>query len=124
MEIVEIKQADGMWKGEASVRFPRSEPAFEGHFPHAPILPGVVLIALAVEVASRVLKRPLRLLRLVNVKFSSAVLPDQEVRFAFSAEPDPARPDRIKVAGRWSRGMDKIAEMNFVAISEGFFHGS
>jgi 3-hydroxymyristoyl/3-hydroxydecanoyl-(acyl carrier protein) dehydratase len=122
MEIVEIRQTDGSWKGEAVVRFPRSEPAFEGHFPHAPILPGVVLIDLAVEIASRVLKRPLRLAHLANVKFCSVVEPDQEVRFSFTAEPDPSGPDRIKVVGRWSRGADKIAEMHFMAVSGGSSH--
>ena len=124
MEWIEIKPGDDGRSGEASVRFPRSERVFDGHFPPGPILPGVVLIDTAVSIVAKVSGRPLRLAELSNVKFAMPVEPDQEIRFAFQTTPDSAGPERIKVKGRWSRGTDKIAEMQFTAVAEGESHGA
>lgn len=124
MEWIEIKPGDDGRSGEAAVRFPPSAQVFAGHFPHRPILPGVVLIDTAVSIVAKISGRPLRLAALANVKFVSPVEADQEIRFAFRAEPDPAAPGRIRVKGRWSRGADKIAEMQFAAAEEGGSHGA
>lgn len=119
MEILELQWNDDLGEGRASVRFPGSDPVFAGHFPAAPILPGVVLIDAAVQIAARAMQRKLRLNRLANVKFVHVVEPDQEVAVAFKILPDPADASRIKVAGKWSRGETKIAEFQFTAAQEG-----
>lgn len=104
--------------GGAHVRFPGADPAFVGHFPQAPVLPGVDLIDTAVVIVSLALERPLRLERLASVKFCSAVLPDEEVGFAFKAVREAAGSERYKVSGRWTRGAEKVAEMVFTAAAE------
>ena len=122
MDLLSIRQAGD--EGEAVVRFSGSAPFFEGHFPQKPILPGVVLIDAAVQIAAQALRRPLRLRHLAHVKFSHVVEPDQEVAFAFKIAPDPHHPERVKVSGKWSRGEVKIAELQFAAVREGGGDGS
>lgn len=117
MDVLTIRQTGE--EGEAVVRFPRSAPYFAGHFPQMPILPGVVLIDAAVQIASLALHRPLRLRHLANVKFNHVVEPDQEVAFAFKISQDPVHPGRVKVGGKWSRGELKIAELHLTAVPEG-----
>ena len=67
------------------------------------------------EIVARIRQQPLRLERLANVKFSNAVLPDQEIGFAFQLSPEEGAPGRVKVRGRWFRGAEKIAELVFTA---------
>ena len=104
---------------EARVRFPANAPYFAGHFPGQPIVPGVVLIDAAVQVAAQATDRPLRLLRLAHAKFLQAVGPDQEALWRFQIAPDPERPEWLKVSGKWSQGETRIAEMQFTAANEG-----
>ena len=104
---------------EARVRFPANAPYFAGHFPGQPIVPGVVLIDAAVQVAAQATGRPLRLLRLAHAKFLQAVGPDQEALWRFQIAPDPERPEWLKVSGKWSQGETRIAEMQFTAANEG-----
>jgi len=117
MEVIQL--IPGAEAGEARVRFAGTDPVFAGHFPQAPVLPGVVLIDAAVELVSRSLGRPLRLARLANVKFCSAVLPEEEIGFTFKAVRAAGEgSERVKVSGRWFRGADKIVEMVFIAVPE------
>ena len=114
MELIHLAPSDGA--GESRVRFIATDPVFAGHFPQAPVLPGVVLIDSAVEIVSRVLQQPLRLESLANAKFCSAVLPDEEIGFAFHVAPAERDAWRVKVHGRWSRGAEKIAELVFTVV--------
>ena len=113
MEILAIQT------NEARVRFPANAPYFAGHFPGQPIVPGVVLIDAAVQIAAQATARPLRLLRLAHAKFVQAVGPDQEALWRFQIAPDPDRSEWLKVSGKWSQGETRIAEMQFTAADEG-----
>ena len=119
MEILGIQWDERSGEGQATVRFPRSSPFFAGHFPAAPILPGVVLIDAAVQIAARAMRRQLRLSQLTNAKFTNAVEPDQVVGLSFKVSPDPADANRVKIAGKWNREGAKIAEFQFAAAQEG-----
>jgi len=119
VEILEIQWNSDTGQGQATVRFPRSSPVFEGHFPQAPILPGVVLIDAAVQIAAQATRRKLRLSQLSNAKFINVVEPDQAVVLSFKVSPDPADASRVKVAGKWNREGAKIAEFQFAAVQEG-----
>ena len=113
MEILSIQT------NEAHVRFPANAPYFAGHFPGQPVVPGVVLVDAAVQIAGQVIGRPLRLRRLAHAKFVQAVGPDQEALWRFQIAPDPERPEWLKVSGKWSQGETRIAEMQFTAANEG-----
>jgi 3-hydroxymyristoyl/3-hydroxydecanoyl-(acyl carrier protein) dehydratase len=58
----------------ARVSIPDSHPAFAGHFPGAPVLPGVVQIGLVLD-ALREVGPPLVVVRIPFVRFRSAVGP-------------------------------------------------
>ncbi len=116
MEVIQL--TPGVDAGEARVRFAGTDAVFFGHFPQAPVLPGVVLIDTAVRLVSSVMKRPLRLERLSNVKFCRAVLPDEEITFAFKATRADDGSERIKVSGRWFREAEKIADLVFMAVPD------
>ena len=57
-----------------------AEPVFAGHFPDRPILPGVMLLALAREAMAARLGRTPRLLKIVRQRFLNPVLPGVTLR--------------------------------------------
>jgi len=59
--------------------FAEDHPAFAGHFPGSPIVPGVLLLAEALERLGQGATTPLRFLRIQNVKFLRAVRPGEIV---------------------------------------------
>lgn len=66
---------------EARVRVPAGSEFFRGHFPDAPILPGVALLAIAHElIATRVPQLPL-LAGLRGIRFRNPVRPESVVLF-------------------------------------------
>ena len=71
----------------ATVRIPASHPAFAGHFPGRPIVPGVLLLAEVVE-AVRAHGIALDPLQVGAVKFVATVGPDAELRIEWD-EPAP-----------------------------------
>lgn len=123
MEILDIRKSEDAVGGEARVRFPAIAPYFAGHFPGQPVVPGVVLIDTAVQIAAQATGRPLRLRRLAYAKFVQAIGPDQETVWAYKFAPDPEDAARLRISGQWSRAGAKIAEMQFTAENEGVGDG-
>ncbi|HOI09239.1 MAG TPA: hypothetical protein PK313_02065 [Myxococcota bacterium] len=71
------------------VAIPDDHPAFDGHFPGRPILPGVAQLDLVLGLLDRALNAPVTLRRVRRMKFSSTVTPGATL--AFRLEPDAAR---------------------------------
>lgn len=71
------------------VAIPPDHPAFDGHFPGRPILPGVAQLDLVLGLLTRALGAPVTLRRIRRLKFSSTVTPGTTL--AFRLEPDAAR---------------------------------
>ncbi|NCD21869.1 MAG: hypothetical protein EOL90_02875 [Spartobacteria bacterium] len=113
MEILSIQT------NEAHVRFPANAPYFAGHFPGQPVVPGVVLVDAAVQIAGQAIGRPLRLRRLAYAKFVQAVVADQEAVWTWQTAPAPENAAQLRITGKWSRDGSKIAEMQFTAADEG-----
>ncbi len=59
---------------------PTDHPAFAGHFPGQPILPGVLLLQRVMNLAQAELGRSLAVCALRNVKFSAPVMPGNWLR--------------------------------------------
>ena len=63
---------------------PKVHPALPGHFPGRPIVPGVLLLDQVLTHVSTALNRPVATLQ--QVKFASALLPDETALVAFDAD--------------------------------------
>ncbi len=116
MELMQLVADDNA--GEARLRFPACSPFFAGHFPAAPILPGVVLIDAAVAIVAQARGCALELRRVAQVKFVSAVHPDEEVSFAFTVQRADDDAEQPKVRGCWRRGEEKVAELVFTTVPD------
>lgn len=66
-------------KSRSSFKFTGKERFFQGHFPEAPILPGVMQVQFAHEAAERLLGRPLVLKAVKKMKFVRIVEPGMPV---------------------------------------------
>lgn len=67
---------DGQHK--AVLRIDQSHLLYEGHFPHRPVTPGVMLMQLFKEAAERSCGKILQLKKAVNVKFMAVVDPNED----------------------------------------------
>ncbi len=63
----------------ARFRFPPELPVFAGHFPGAPIVPGVYLLEAARLLAERARGTALRIAAVVEAKFTASVHPGEEI---------------------------------------------
>lgn len=79
---------------------PTDHPAFAGHFPGRPIVPGVVLLDRAILLAARTLGCHAGRLRLASTKFLSPVGPGEELRFSFQAKAGGALQFSVRAADR------------------------
>lgn len=69
---------------ECTVAIAADHPAFAGHFPGRPILPGVVLLGLAARALGNALGRPVPPCEIASAKFLRPVGPDTELRIRLS----------------------------------------
>ncbi|NQU45178.1 hypothetical protein HQ520_17995, partial [bacterium] len=79
-----------MDSGSGFFRFEPGFPGFQGHFPGAPILPGVVMLLAGQVVAEKLTGKPLRIRTIDRAKFMQPVFPRQELRVDVTlADPEP-----------------------------------
>jgi 3-hydroxyacyl-[acyl-carrier-protein] dehydratase len=71
---------------EARFLFPPAFTGFQGHFPEAPVLPGVCAVQAVLVMLETVRQRPVRLRRIAKAKFFAAVAPDEELLFVCREE--------------------------------------
>ncbi len=89
-------------------RFDESFLGFRGHFPGHPILPGVVILKMALVMCARILGAPADLVGIEQVKFSGQVFPMQRVRMQAKLTPaDEGATARVTLA----RGEDRLADL-------------
>lgn len=95
-----------------SLVFDSNFPAFQGHFPGNPILPGACLIEAAIQLLSHGVSKNLVLAEVERVKFFSPVNPGDEVRLDFNIE---HLPDGIGAKGTMTSGSRKICTIKLKA---------
>jgi 3-hydroxymyristoyl/3-hydroxydecanoyl-(acyl carrier protein) dehydratase len=94
----------------ASLRIEADHPALPGHFPGAPVVPGVVLLDQVLEIAERWLGGPITVATLTEAKFLAPLLPveqaevllerrDAELRFRIERGGLPLAQGRFILAG-------------------------
>ena len=79
---------------------PPEHPAFPGHFPGRPIVPGVVLLDQALLFAEALLGRPPRAWQIGNAKFLSPVGPAETLVFSLQTTPRGAIAFTVKSGDR------------------------
>src|SRR5574343_1916759 len=79
---------------------PADHPAFPGHFPGRPIVPGVVLLDQAIRFAEALLARPGLNWQVGNAKFFSPVGPLETLTFSLQQKPSGAIAFTVRGAGR------------------------
>ncbi|MBB6093384.1 3-hydroxymyristoyl/3-hydroxydecanoyl-(acyl carrier protein) dehydratase [Povalibacter uvarum] len=82
---------------QAQLRIPAAHPAFAGHFPGNPIVPGVVLLDHVLQAIQA--HRNCRLLSIASVKFLQPVLPDDVVDLEIRISPVAAAEHRAHFRG-------------------------
>ena len=76
-----------MAEREFTWQVPADHPAFAGHFPGRPIVPGVVLLDRAILCAEKMLGTPVASWQVGNAKFLSPVLPEEVLIFVLTIKP-------------------------------------
>lgn len=79
---------------------PADHPAFAGHFPGRPIVPGVVLLDRAIHFAETLLGRSGLAWQVGNAKFFSPVGPGESLTFSLQQKPSGAMAFAVRAAGR------------------------
>lgn len=79
---------------------PADHPAFAGHFPGRPIVPGVVLLDQALLFAEKWLARPVDRWQIAQAKFLSPVAPGETLSFALSLTPRGSIAFTVSSGGR------------------------
>ena len=89
-----------MVEAEFRWRVPADHPAFPGHFPGRPIVPGVVLLDRAILFAEEMLGQPGLNWQVGNAKFFSPVLPEEALTFVLTTKPSGAISFTVRAAER------------------------
>uniref|UniRef100_Q477T1 ApeI dehydratase-like domain-containing protein n=1 Tax=Dechloromonas aromatica (strain RCB) TaxID=159087 RepID=Q477T1_DECAR len=79
---------------------PNDHPAFAGHFPGKPIVPGVVLLDRAILFAEQLLGQPNLAWQVGNAKFFSPVGPAENLIFALEAKASGSIAFTVRTADR------------------------
>ncbi len=89
-----------MSSAEYSWPVPADHPAFAGHFPGQPIVPGVVLLDRAILFAEQFIAVPVAQWQIGNAKFLSAVGPGEVLTFVVQQKPSGAIAFSVRNAER------------------------
>lgn len=89
-----------MVNAEAIWEVPPDHPAFAGHFPGHPIVPGVLLLDHVLLLAAQHLDRPAGGWTVTQAKFLSPCAPGDELAFVLQASPSRGLAFTIRCGGR------------------------
>ena len=94
---------------ETTMEVPAEHPAFAGHFPGRPVLPGVVLLEYVIEAAEKLLGCPLRILEMPWVKFQAPLAPGDSASVRLRREGEMLHFEVHRGVARVAQGVFQIA---------------
>lgn len=116
IEVRDVTRLDGeagAFAGRFSV--PADHAILRGHFPGAPLVPGVQLLAAAAAAASLASGRPLAIAAIDDVRWHAPVPPAAEVELLAELAPEPRG---LACAGAWLRDGERVAAFRMVLRPE------
>jgi uncharacterized membrane protein/3-hydroxymyristoyl/3-hydroxydecanoyl-(acyl carrier protein) dehydratase len=93
---------------ETTIDVPMEHPAFAGHFPGRPTLPGVVLLEYVIESAEKRLGYPLRIVEMPWVKFQAPLAPGDSAAIRLRREGETLHFEVRRGDARVARGVFRI----------------
>lgn len=63
----------------AQIRIPPDSPWFDGHFPEAPVLPGIAQLGMVHDLLCRIFNQRLPVAQVSRVRFKQMIRPDQDL---------------------------------------------
>lgn len=85
---------------EAHVAVPAQSVWFDGHFPDAPVLPGIAQLSIVVQLLSEALGKRVHVVEVNRVRFKQAIIPGEFIR----VEITPERSDALTCGFRLLKG--------------------
>lgn len=104
-----VAEAGGTLTGRC--RVPAAHPILRGHFPGAPLVPGVQLLAAACAAAAQATGRALTIAAIDDVRWHAPVPPDAEVELRAALAPEARG---LGCAGEWLRAGERVAAFRMV----------
>jgi 3-hydroxymyristoyl/3-hydroxydecanoyl-(acyl carrier protein) dehydratase len=104
-----VAGSDGVLTGRCLV--PAAHPILRGHFPGAPLVAGVQLLAAACAAAAQATGRTLAIAAIDDVRWHAPLAPDAEVELRAALAPEPRG---LGCAGEWLRAGDRVAAFRMV----------
>jgi 3-hydroxyacyl-[acyl-carrier-protein] dehydratase len=97
----------------AEVHIPPGSRWFDGHFPGAPVLPGIAQLGMVFDLIRHAFQEPVRVVEVSRVRFKQIVGPDD--RLVVTVEPRPVRPGSYVF--RITRGNELVCSGTMVVAS-------
>jgi 3-hydroxymyristoyl/3-hydroxydecanoyl-(acyl carrier protein) dehydratase len=104
-----VAGSDGVLTGRC--RVPAAHPILRGHFPGAPLVPGVQLLAAACAAAAQATGRTWVIAAIDDVRWHAPLAPDAEVELRAALAPEPRG---LGCAGEWLRDGERVAAFRMV----------
>ncbi|HEU4419109.1 MAG TPA: hypothetical protein VFT55_09235 [Planctomycetota bacterium] len=106
LDAVELVERAGHFELRARFRVPSAHPVLAGHFPGAPLVPGVLLLQAVCLACERAFDRPFAIEEATEVRFFKPVLPDTAVQLSARVRgPVPS----LEVEGECSEQAARVA---------------
>jgi 3-hydroxyacyl-[acyl-carrier-protein] dehydratase len=105
-----LDAVNGSCPGElhATLVVPATHPILAGHFPGAPLVPGVLLLDAVARAYGMAVQVPHTLLAVLDCRFLQPLAPAQQATLTATTAPGE-QAHTIAVDGEWRRGQDRIA---------------
>lgn len=91
---------------------------YAAHFPHHPITPGACIVQMALELTEKITDRTLEITEVKNIKFISALAPEEFPEVAFLFKSMNISDDTVEVKIEVANNVRTFTKLSFVCKNE------